>query len=70
MEFRQWEDLDWDGTGRRTKVNMVLGALCRYHYPGMVEVNGVEQAAYHWAHWGLKREHRDGTPGRTLQGVV
>lgn len=51
---RSWEDVSWDGRGRRVKVNAVLGSLCRYYYPGMVEVNGVRQAAFQWADWGLK----------------
>ncbi|WVZ97968.1 hypothetical protein U9M48_043463 [Paspalum notatum var. saurae] len=50
----QWEDVTWDGTGRRSKVNSVLGGLCRYYYPGMVEVDGEKQAALQWRHWSLK----------------
>ena len=69
---RSWDDVKWEGNkGPRTKINGVLGALCRYHYPGMVVVNGEPQAATRWAHWGLKREVlEDGAEGRTLQGVV
>jgi hypothetical protein len=51
---RSWEDLNWDGTGRRPKVNAVLGSLCRFYYPGMVELNGERFAAMQWADWGLK----------------
>ena len=69
---RSWDDVNWDGSkGPRTKINGVLGNLCRYYYPGMVEVGGERQAATRWAHWGLKREVLEGgVLGRTLQGVV
>ena len=69
---RSWDDVKWEGNkGPHTKINGVLGALCRYHYPGMVVVNGEPQAATRCAHWGLKREVlEDGAEGRTLQGVV
>ncbi|WVZ49494.1 hypothetical protein U9M48_000851 [Paspalum notatum var. saurae] len=68
----RWDDVKWEGNkGPRTKINGVLGALYRYHYPGMVVVNGEPQAATRWAHWGLKREVlKNGAQGRTLQGVV
>ena len=46
--------MTWDGVGRRSKVNSMLGALCRYYYPGMVEVDGERQAAEQWSHWRLK----------------
>ncbi|WVZ89265.1 hypothetical protein U9M48_035691 [Paspalum notatum var. saurae] len=50
----QWEDVTWDGVGRHSKVNLMLGALCRYYYPGMVKVDGVRQATKQWSHWRLK----------------
>ncbi|WVZ49919.1 hypothetical protein U9M48_001234 [Paspalum notatum var. saurae] len=67
-----WDDVTWEGNkGARTNINGVLGALYRYHYPGMVEVGGVPQAATRWAHWALKRKLlEDGSEGRTLQSVV
>ncbi|WVZ52240.1 hypothetical protein U9M48_003322 [Paspalum notatum var. saurae] len=35
-----WDDVKWEGNkGPCTKINGVLGALCLYHYPGMVVVN-------------------------------
>ena len=43
----------WDRMVRRTNVNMTLGEIIRYYYPGMVEVRRVPQAATKWAHWGL-----------------
>ena len=52
--------MTWDGVGKRSKVNSILGALCRYYYPGMVEVNGEKQAAMQWSHWGLKQYVRAG----------
>ncbi|WVZ64477.1 hypothetical protein U9M48_013985 [Paspalum notatum var. saurae] len=50
----QWEDVTWDDIGRHSKVNSMLGALCRYYYPSMVEVDGERQAAEQWSHWRLK----------------
>jgi hypothetical protein len=46
--------LTWDGIGRRPKVNAVLGSLCRFYYPGIVELNGERFVAMQWADWGLK----------------
>ncbi|WVZ71164.1 hypothetical protein U9M48_019783 [Paspalum notatum var. saurae] len=54
----QWEDVTWDGVERRSKVNSMLGALCRYYYPGMVEVDGERQATEQWSHWRLKEYAR------------
>jgi hypothetical protein len=62
---RSWEDLTWDGTGRRPKVNAVLGSLCRFYYHGMVELNGERFAAMQWADWGLK-DLSGGCVGRVL----
>ena len=77
--------MTWDGAGRRCKVNAMLGSLCRYYYPGMVEVGGQRQAAMQWSHWGLKdyivgdegtsaSASSEGgsieTPQRTCQSVV
>ncbi|WVZ54194.1 hypothetical protein U9M48_005031 [Paspalum notatum var. saurae] len=76
----QWDDATWDGTGHRCKVNALLGALCRYYYPGMVKVDGEWQAAMQWSHWSLKEYVRpdEGSseggsseaPRRTCQSVV
>ena len=52
--YRQWNDLSWDGHGRRCKVNGMLGKIVHYYYPGMVVVDGVPQAATKWKHWSLK----------------
>ena len=65
---RSWEDLNWDGTGRRPKVNAVLGSLCRFYYPGMVELNGERFAAMQWADWGLKDYVEPGEPGESSSG--
>ncbi|WVZ77517.1 hypothetical protein U9M48_025375 [Paspalum notatum var. saurae] len=54
----QWKDVTWDGVGRRPKMNSMLGALCRYYYPGMVEVDGERQASEQWSHWRLKEYAR------------
>jgi hypothetical protein len=35
-----WEDVNWDGEGHRTYVNLELGTLCHLLYPGMVIVAG------------------------------
>ena len=51
---RSWRELTWDGTGHQTKVNSVLGRVCRYYYPGLVEVNGESIPAYKWEHWKMK----------------
>ncbi|WVZ77060.1 hypothetical protein U9M48_024962 [Paspalum notatum var. saurae] len=50
----QWDDVTWDGVGRHSKVNLMLGALCRHYYPGMVEVDGEWQEAEQSFHWRLK----------------
>ena len=65
---RSWEDLTWDGTGRRPKVNAVLGSLCRFYYPGMVELNGERFAAMQWADWGLKDYVEPGESGESSSG--
>ena len=61
---RSWVEVAWSGKGHRTPVNTVLGSIARFHYPGVVQLNGAEIGAYHWAHWGLKpygpdRTHQD-----------
>ena len=65
---RSWEDLTWDGTGRRPKVNAVLGSLCRFYYPGMVELNGERFAAMPWVDWGLKDYVEPGESGESSSG--
>jgi hypothetical protein len=35
---RQWEDVNWDGTGQRSLINMELGNICRFMHPGIVSV--------------------------------
>jgi hypothetical protein len=37
---RQWEDVNWNGQGHHTCVNMELGTFCRLLYPNMVPVAG------------------------------
>jgi hypothetical protein len=58
--------LTWDGTGRRPKVNAVLGSLYRFYYPDMVELNGERFAAMQWADWGLKDYVQPGEPGESI----
>ena len=61
----------WDGKGHCTKVRAVLGALCRYYYPGMVTFNGAEVAAHLWAHWSLKDNvEGDEEEDRTCRGAM
>ncbi|WVZ52935.1 hypothetical protein U9M48_003934 [Paspalum notatum var. saurae] len=51
----------------------MLGALCRYYYPGMVEVDGERQAAEQWSHWRLKeyvRPDEGSSAGGSSVGVV
>ncbi|WVZ58517.1 hypothetical protein U9M48_008788 [Paspalum notatum var. saurae] len=70
----QWEDVTWDGVGRRSKMNSMLGALCRYYYPGMVEVDGERQVAEQWSHWRLKEYVRpdegSSAGGSSARGIV
>lgn len=71
-------DKSWDGTGVHTKVNSVLGTLCRYYYPGAIVISGEKVAAHEWSHWGLKPYMEQGecsnssgsSGGRTCQSVV
>jgi hypothetical protein len=35
-------------------VNVTLGTLCRFHYPGMVTIGGVLQLALKWEHYKLQ----------------
>jgi hypothetical protein len=42
---RIWENLGWDGRGHRGIINMDLGSISRYMYPGMVSVGGCMGAA-------------------------
>jgi hypothetical protein len=37
-------------------VNATLGTLCRFHYPGMVTIEGVLQAALKWEHYKLQSD--------------
>lgn len=62
-----WEDLSWEGRRQRSPVNSVLGRLLRHHYPGMVTVKGVEQAALKWEHYRLA-EH--GLHGNCAEAVL
>lgn len=61
-------------------MNARLGALCRYYYPGFVQVDGEWQAAFQWSHWKLKEYvpqgegsseggSREGS-GKTCQSIV
>jgi hypothetical protein len=47
---------------------MVLGSLCRFYYPGMVELNGERFVAMQWADWGLKDYVQPGEPGESSSG--
>ena len=67
VDCRQWEDLSWEGKHQRSPVNSVLGRLLRHHYPGMVTINGVEQAALKWEHYRLS-EH--GLHGNCAEAVI
>jgi hypothetical protein len=48
------KDVDWDGRGRRGVINMDLGSICRYMYPGMVSMGGLMRVACSWDDWGRK----------------
>jgi hypothetical protein len=37
---RQWEDINWNGQGHRSCVNMELGTFCQLLYLGVVPVCG------------------------------
>jgi hypothetical protein len=37
---RQWEDINWNGQGHRSCVNMELGTFCQLLYLGMVPTSG------------------------------
>jgi hypothetical protein len=50
----QWEDVNWNGEGHRTCINMELGTFYRLLYHGMVTVGGRQQAACSWSHYALK----------------
>jgi hypothetical protein len=58
---RQWEDVNWDGKGHRTCINMELGTFCWLLYPGMVTMGGQQQAARTWDHLALKLYADQGT---------
>jgi hypothetical protein len=58
---RSWEDVNWNGEGHRTCINMDLGTFCRLLYPGMVNVKGQRQVARSWDHWALKNYVDQGT---------
>ena len=45
-----------------TNVNTTLGEICRYYYPGVVEVRGVAKAATSWSHWGLGQRSDPDSP--------
>jgi hypothetical protein len=51
---RQWEDVNWNGDGHHTCINMELGTYCQLLYLGMVTVGGRRQAAHSWSHWVLR----------------
>lgn len=46
----------------------MLGSLCRFYYPGMVELNGERFAAMQWADWGLKDYVEPGESGESSSG--
>jgi len=39
------------GGAHNRKPNGILGALCREHFPGLVEHGGVRESAYTWDHY-------------------
>lgn len=41
------------------RVNGILSILCREHYPGMVEVDGVVRPAMKWSHWHAAHDQVD-----------
>jgi hypothetical protein len=51
---RIWKDIGRDGRGRRGIINMDLGSICHYMYPGLVFVGGFMRVAHSWNDWGCK----------------
>jgi hypothetical protein len=51
---RIWKDVGWDGQGHRGVINMDMGSICLYMYPGMVFVGGLMRATRSWDDWGRK----------------
>jgi hypothetical protein len=58
---RSWIDASFQGQGRRTQVNKVLGSICKYLWPGVVMEKGVEVPCMSWDQYGLafNAEHRN-----------
>ncbi|XP_035816186.1 splicing factor, proline- and glutamine-rich-like [Zea mays] len=56
-----WIDASFQGQGRRTQVNKVLGSICKYLWPGVVMEKGVEVPCMSWDQYGLafNAEHRN-----------
>jgi hypothetical protein len=54
-------DLSFDGKGHHTQINLMLGSLCRLHYPGIVKVSDrdsmYEVLVSTWDEHKLKKEH-------------
>ena len=53
---RSWIDASFQGQGRRTQVNKVLGSICKYLWPGVVMEKGVEVPCMSWDQYGLADE--------------
>ncbi|KAL5647873.1 hypothetical protein ACJX0J_042228, partial [Zea mays] len=56
-----WIDASFQGQGRHTQVNKVLGSICKYLWPGVVMEKGVEVPCMSWDQYGLafNAEHRN-----------
>lgn len=65
---REWLDHDFSGKGRRTGVNLILGAIVRLHYPGLVRTSddGSPVLVSNWEEYKLKKDANYGD----AQGLV
>ena len=67
---REWLDHEFSGKGRRTGVNLVLGAIVRLHYPGLVRTSDEPDAepvlVTSWEEYMLKKDANYGD----AQGLV
>jgi hypothetical protein len=48
---RSWEDVNYNGQGHRTCVNMELVMFFQLLYPDMVHVGAQRVATCSWTHW-------------------
>jgi hypothetical protein len=51
----QWEDVNWNGQGHRSCVNMELWTFCWLLCPDIVVVGGQREAVCSWTHWELRQ---------------